>query len=188
MKVRESGIRLLLRVYPSGWRREFGAEFEELLQRSPLLVPVIANVIVSALGEHVADLLRRVAKGGEMRDQRFGAHHDRLTRIVSGGTVLLLVAVPLLAMRAGAVALVLALVSAAVIALAYAFSPRSFEISDGAFRVKRLIGDVTFPLTSLRFVRDATPADFWGCVRLWGSGGLFGYYGLFWSKALELVA
>jgi hypothetical protein len=71
-----------------------------------------------------------------------------------------------------------------VIALAYAYSPRSFEISDGTFRVKRLIGDVVFPLTSLRFVRDANPGDFRGCVRLWGSGGLFGYYGLFWSKAL----
>jgi len=98
--------------------------------------------------------------------------------------VVVLVVLPLIVMRSGAVAVVLALVSVAVIALAYAYSPRSFEISDGTFRVKRLVGDVVFPLTSLRFVRDANPADFRGIVRLWGSGGLFGYYGLFWSKAL----
>ena len=184
MKLRGSTIWLLLRVYPVAWRREFGAELEELLHHSRLSLPVIVNVIVGALGERVMHLLRRMTIGGEMADQTFGAHHDRLTRIVSGGVVLLLVAVPLMAMRAGMVAVFIAMAFMAVLALAFAYSPRGFEISEGEFHVKRLIGDVTFPLTSLRFVRDATPADFRGCVRLWGSGGLFGYYGLFWSKAL----
>ena len=87
-------------------------------------------------------------------------------------------------MRSGAAVVFAILASVAVMALAFAFSPRDFEISSGTFRVKRLIGDVVFPLTSLRFVRDTTPADFKGCVRLWASGGLFGYYGWFWSKAL----
>lgn len=119
-----------------------------------------------------------------MADQTFGVHHDRTTRIISVCVVALLVAGSLLAMRSGAVAVIVVLVSVAVIALTYAYSPRGFEISDGAFRVKRLIGDVVFPLATLRFVRDATPADFRGCVRLWGSGGLFGYYGLYWTKAL----
>jgi len=184
MKLRESLVWLLLQVYPAEWRREFGAEFEELLHQSRLSVPVIVNVITSAVGERVMTLLRRFARGGEMADQTFGAHYDRLTQIVSGGVVVLLVAVSLMIMRAGVVAVFVALALVAVIALAFAFSPRAFEISGGAFRVKRLIGNVVFPLTSLRFVRDATTADFRGCVRLWGSGGLFGYYGLFWSKTL----
>jgi len=184
MKLRELAICLLLQIYPAAWRREFGSEFEELLQRSRLNVPVIVNVITGALGERVLDMIRRIAKGDEMADQTFGAHHDRMTQIISRSVVVVLVVLPLIAMRSGAVAVGLALVSVAVIALAHAYSPRSFEISDGTFRVKRLIGDVVFPLTSLRFVRDANPADFRGSVRLWGSGGLFGYYGLFWSKAL----
>jgi hypothetical protein len=184
MKLRELAICLLLQIYPAAWRREFGSELEELLQRSRLNVPVIVNVITGALGERVLDTIRRIAKGGEMADRTFGAHHDRMTQIISGSVVVVLVVLPLIVMRSGAVAVVLALVSVAVIALAYAYSPRSFEISDGTFRVKRLVGDVVFPLTSLRFVRDANPADFRGIVRLWGSGGLFGYYGLFWSKAL----
>src|ERR1022692_2044779 len=33
----------------------------------------------------------------------------------------------------------------------------------------------------LREIRAGNPDDFTGCVRLWGSGGLFGYYGLFWT-------
>jgi hypothetical protein len=184
MKLRESVIGLLLRAYPAAWRREFGAELEEVLLHSQLRLPVIANVIASALGERVLNLIRRVTTGGEMADQTFGAHHDRMTQIISGSAVVLLVAIPLMAIRSGTVAIVLALFSAAAIALAYGYSPRVFEISDGAFRVKRLMGDVVFPLTSLRFVRDANPADFRGSVRLWASGGLFGYYGLFWSKAL----
>ena len=184
MKLRESVIGLLLRAYPAAWRREFGAELEEVLLHSQLRLPVIANVIASALGERVLNLIRRITIGGEMADQTFGAHHDRMTQIISGSAVVLLVAIPLMAIRSGTVAIVLALFSAAAIALAYGYSPRGFEISDGAFRVKRLMGDVVFPLTSLRFVRDANPADFRGSVRLWASGGLFGYYGLFWSKAL----
>jgi len=184
MKLRGFATRLLLRVYPAAWRREFGAELEELLHYSRLSVPVIVNVIAGALGERAMHLLRRITIGGEMADQTFGAHHDRLAQIVSVGVVVLLLAVPLMAMRAGVVAVFVALASTAVIALAFAFSPRDYEISTGAFRVKRIIGDVVFPLTSLRFVRDTSAADFRGCVRLWGSGGLFGYYGWFWSKAL----
>ncbi|MGC9157815.1 MAG: PH domain-containing protein, partial [Terracidiphilus sp.] len=184
MRRREFAIRLLLRTYPAAWRHEFGTEFEELLGHSGLSLPVIVNVIVGGFGERVVDLLRRITKGGEMADHTFGVHDDRLTQIVSACVVLLLVALPLRVMGSGEVAVIVALVSAAVIALAYAYSPRGFEVSGGAFRVKRLIGSVVFPLTSLRFVRDATPADFRGSVRLWGSGGLFGYYGLFWSRTL----
>jgi hypothetical protein len=184
MKLRESVIGLLLRAYPAAWRREFGAELEEVLLHSQLGAPAIVNVIAGAFGERVLNLIRRITIGGEMADQTFGAHHDRMTQIISGSAVVLLVAIPLMAIRSGTVAIVLALFSAAAIALAYGYSPRGFEISDGAFRVKRLMGDVVFPLTSLRFVRDANPADFRGSVRLWASGGLFGYYGLFWSKAL----
>lgn len=119
-----------------------------------------------------------------MADQIFGVHHDRMTRIISVCAVVALVAVSLNAMKSGVGVVILTFVSVAIIALAYAYSPRAFEISNGALRVKRLIGEVAFPLTNFRFVRDATPADFRGCLRLKGSGGLFGYYGWFWSKTL----
>jgi hypothetical protein len=114
----------------------------------------------------------------------FKARYDRMTKIVTTLVVAVLVTLPIIATRAGGVAVFIAFVSAAVLALSFAYSPRGYEIFGGAFRVKRLIGDVVFPLDELRYVRDATAADFRGCVRLWGSGGLFGYYGWFWSKAL----
>src|SRR5688572_10930235 len=85
VKLRKFSIWLLLRIYPAAWRREFGAEFEELLQRWPLSVPVMVNVIAGALSERVIDLFRRIAGGGEMAVRTFGARYDRLTKIVSGG-------------------------------------------------------------------------------------------------------
>jgi hypothetical protein len=185
MKLPESVIQLLLRVYPAAWRREYGAELKELLCHSQFRLPVVFNVITGAVGERAVDLLRRITGKGEMADQAFGAHHDRMTQIVSACVVVALVAAPLSVARAGLIAVFVALgASLTAIAIAFAFSPRGFEISGEEFRVRRIIGDVVFPLVSLQFAREATPADFRGCVRLWGSGGLFGYYGLFWSKAL----
>lgn len=184
MRLREFTIRLLLRTYPAAWRREFGAEFEDLLRQSPLTIPVIANVISGGFGQHIADFVRRIAGGGEMADRTFSARYDLLTKIVSVVAVVLLITMPVMALRAGSAAALAALVAVAAIGLSFAFSPRGYEISNGEFRIKRLIGDVVIPLGRLRFIRYATAADFWGCIRLWGSGGLFGYYGWFWSKAL----
>jgi len=184
MKLRGLTIRLLLRMYPAAWRREFGVEFEDLLRQWPLSVPVVVNVITGAVGERVVDLFRRITGGGAMVDQAFGARYDALTKMVSWGVVALLVAVPVIAPQAGWFTAPAALAAAVVIALSFAYSPRGYQISGGFFRVKRLIGDVVIPLDRLRSVREATAADFWGSVRLWGSGGLFGYFGWFWSKGL----
>lgn len=186
MRVREVIIWLLLRIYPYGWRREFGAEFEELLQHGPLGLPMIVNVAVGALCERAVDVFRRISGGSEMADGVLGARYDRLTKIVSVCVLTLLVAIPLMAIGDVRIAVVAALGSAAVIALSFAFSPRGYEVSGGAFRIKRLAGDVVFPLDGLSFIRDATAADFWGSVRLWGSGCVFGYCGWFWSKPLGL--
>ncbi len=65
------------------------------------------------------------------------------------------------------------------ICLAYAYSPRGYLCEGRSIVIKRLAGDVTIPLDSLRETRAAVKDDFRGCVRLWGVGGLFGYYGLF---------
>ena len=40
------------------------------------------------------------------------------------------------------------------------------------------------PLDSIREARPAIKDDFQGCVRLFGSGGFFGYYGVFMTSKL----
>jgi hypothetical protein len=66
----------------------------------------------------------------------------------------------------------------------YAYSPQSYAVRERSIVVKRLIGNVRIPLDDVREVRAAAADDFRGCIRLWGSGGCFGYYGLFRTSKL----
>jgi hypothetical protein len=74
--------------------------------------------------------------------------------------------------------------AALLVVAAYAYSPRGYSISERSIIVERLIGDVRIPLDEIREARAATPDDFRGCIRLFGSGGLFGYYGVFLTSKL----
>ena len=73
---------------------------------------------------------------------------------------------------------------AVILVGAYAWSPRGYAVSDGSIEVNRLIGSARIPLDGLREARAATKDDFRGCLRLFGNGGLFGYYGLFRTSKL----
>ena len=109
----------------------------------------------------------------------FSASYDTLAKIVSG----LVVVVALGAALASQLPVV-AFLAVLAICLAYAYSPRGYVCEGPSVRVKRLVGDVVIPLDRLREARAATKDDFCGCVRLWGNGGLFGYYGLFRTAKL----
>ncbi len=50
--------------------------------------------------------------------------------------------------------------------------------------VRRAAGVARFPLEGVREARRATRDDLRGALRIWGSGGLFGYYGLFRTSRL----
>jgi hypothetical protein len=109
----------------------------------------------------------------------FSAPYDRTTRIVSAAAcgILLLAAVATHNFFVGCISLLL-------IAVAYAYSPRGYLLDGQSVVVRRWAGDVLLPLVGVREARAATPDDFRGCIRLWGSGGLFGYYGLFRTSKL----
>jgi len=105
----------------------------------------------------------------------FTASWDSLTKVISAAVVVLLLGPAIFELRSplasgiGIVALV----------LMYAWSPRGYEIIGGTLFIRRLAGSVRIPLESIREARQATPEDLSGCVRLFGSGGVFGWYGLF---------
>jgi hypothetical protein len=75
-------------------------------------------------------------------------------------------------------------VAAVIVLLAFAWSPRGYELSGQSLIVKRLAGNRTVPLEGLREVRAVSSDDLRGSIRLWGSGGMFGYYGLFQTTKL----
>jgi hypothetical protein len=109
----------------------------------------------------------------------FPAPYDRTTKIVT-----LVVCLALLAIAVAIRNVIVAPLSLLTIVLGYAYSPRGYTIVDRSIVVKRLIGNVRVPLEDVREARLASSDDFSGCIRLWGSGGLFGYYGLFRTNKL----
>ena len=111
--------------------------------------------------------------------QYFPASYDSTTKIISTIAFLLLAGIAIATMN-----VIVAIVGATIIFLSYAYSPRGYAISDGSIVVKRLLGSVRIPLDDIREVRRATPDDFRGGIRLFGDGGLFGYYGLFQTSKL----
>jgi len=109
----------------------------------------------------------------------FSASYDTTTKVISA--VVLVVFLVIIVVTHSVVA---GCLTAAIVVGAYAWSPRGYAVSDGSIEVKRLIGRARIPLDGLREARAATKDDFRGCLRLFGNGGLFGYYGLFRTSKL----
>ena len=175
--------RALMRLYPAAWRAQFGAEFEDVLRRMPMSLAVVMNVAANGVHERLVQIFRELSGGGEM-DAQFQARYDKTTKMITVVVSLVIVSLPLLTIGSRVAFIGGAVLAVLVAGLGFAYSPRGYDIAGGALRVKRLVGDVVLPLNRLRYIRAATAEDFAGCVRLWGSGGLFGYYGTFWSRAL----
>jgi hypothetical protein len=112
-----------------------------------------------------------------MRD--FSASYDTTAKVISAAVCAMLLCVAL-ALRVIFADVIIVL----LILLAFAYSPRGYAIDSGSLIIKRLVGNIRMPLETLREVRAGAPADFTGCIRLAGNGGLFGYYGLFRTAKL----
>lgn len=72
----------------------------------------------------------------------------------------------------------------AIAVLAWALAPRGFTVEAGRVRVERRLRPVEIPLREVRLAEMLPDGALGGSVRLWGAGGVFGYYGRFWSRPL----
>ncbi len=111
--------------------------------------------------------------------QTWSAPYDRTTKLIST-----LVCLLLLGVVAATRSLPVGILIAVTVLLAFAYSPRRYVLTGENLRVKRLLYDAVIPTQDLIEARPATPSDLSGAIRLWGSGGLFGYYGLFSTSKL----
>ena len=109
----------------------------------------------------------------------FSASYDTTTKVISAVTLVVFVVIVLATHSVAAACL-----TALIVIGAYAWSPRGYAVTGGSIEVNRLIGNARIPLDGVRSVRAATADDFRGCLRLFGNGGLFGYYGLFRTSKL----
>lgn len=108
--------------------------------------------------------------------REFSVSLDGLAKVVTALVIALMAVVAATSQSA-----VAAVVSGAILLIGYAFAPRGYGVAEGAIVVRRLVGEVRIPLQEVREVRRADPDELRRAVRLWASGGMFGYYGLFRS-------
>jgi hypothetical protein len=110
---------------------------------------------------------------------KFSASLDRTTKIISACVIALPVVIFVFVQTPAILFL-----SILIGILGYAWSPLGYEVSGDAIIVKRLIGKVVLPQNGVREARACTADDLKGAMRIFGSGGLFGYYGTFRTSRL----
>jgi hypothetical protein len=124
---------------------------------------------------------------------RFLARWDRTLRIattvavvamLAGAALLLRLAATTDAPAATAVALCFAGVCALTLGLAFSLAPSGYSVEAGRLRIERPLRPIEVPLASIRAARALPDGELRGAIRVAGSGGLFGYYGRFWSRRL----
>lgn len=70
----------------------------------------------------------------------------------------------------------------------YLFSPLGYSVRNGALVIHRPVKPVVIPLTEIQNVEILAPEDITApSFRVFGVGGLFGYYGLFFQNDLGVV-
>jgi hypothetical protein len=109
-----------------------------------------------------------------MPSNEFSAPYDATAKLATAALCVLVPVVSILSRIPLALAAMLL-----VIVLCYAWAPRGYLLRDGEIVIRRLVGEVRIPLSEVRELRAVTPDDLRGCIRLWGSGGAFGYFGNF---------
>lgn len=108
--------------------------------------------------------------------REFPVSLDGPAKVITALVVALLAGMPVISQN-----IVVAVISGAILLVTYAFAPRGYAVAEGSIMVRRLAGEVRIPLQGVRKVRRAEPGDLRRAIRLWASGGVFGYYGLFRS-------
>ena len=110
---------------------------------------------------------------------RFSCSYDSMAKTISAVVVVTLALVAVLTRNPFVAGL-----GTALVLLTFAWSPRGYTVDGQTLLIHRLIGSVRIPLQETRELRAGAADDFQGAVRLFGNGGLFGYYGLFQTARL----
>jgi hypothetical protein len=110
---------------------------------------------------------------------QFRASYDTTTKLISAAVFIMF-----LGIAVDTSSLIAEGIFALIFLAAYAWSPTSYAVDNGDVVIRRLIGNVRIPVSGTREVRLATREDLSGSMRVFGSGGLFGYYGLFRNSKL----
>jgi hypothetical protein len=70
------------------------------------------------------------------------------------------------------------------ISLSFLYAPRKYYVTLDNVIIHRPLSDKTIPIDSIIQIRPISKTELKGTIRTFGVGGLFGYYGKFYSKGL----
>jgi hypothetical protein len=72
----------------------------------------------------------------------------------------------------------------AILVLTMLFAPRGYVVGARTLTIERRLLPIRIPLSEIRKVEELDRERLRGSIRVFGSGGLFGIYGRFWSRKL----
>ncbi len=115
----------------------------------------------------------------------FRARYDGLTIGITAFSLLILGGVSLLVLTfvPQRFSLPAALFLLTVVLITYGFSPRGFSLGPDGLHIHRPFGPHLLAFNRVRSARRAQPGELCG-LRTFGSGGMFGFFGWFWSRKM----
>lgn len=126
----------------------------------------------------------------------FKAPYDRFVKAITIAVVLLLTLLSIYGLYLlftvdwNGVALLallsIALLPLLILVIPFLFSPRAYVLTATGVLIKRPLNSIFISYSSIASVRMVMEKPIWG-IRLWGSGGLYGFIGLFHYKNLGRV-
>lgn len=116
----------------------------------------------------------------------FEASWDGLVKGITGGTIVLVISIAMvLSMKLDRPFLAsgFIVILVCILVLPFLWAPRGYAVESNDVVIKRLIGE-------MRIAAADQPRRWnwtWRGIRLWGSGGLYGYFGYFAFKGIGRV-
>lgn len=71
-----------------------------------------------------------------------------------------------------------------VVAISWGFHPVKYQVLPGRLEIQRPFGTIKISFQDIESIQRVTMNDLGLAIRLFGSGGLFGYFGIFTSRKL----
>lgn len=71
--------------------------------------------------------------------------------------------------------------------IAFLYAPQKYIVQNGALFIVRPINKIEIPLSDIKEARLISRAELGTLFRIWGSGGFFGYFGVFRSTRIGKI-
>jgi len=119
----------------------------------------------------------------------FAASMDRTTRISTFIVTLIFAAVPVLGIVLGTtsgnwVAAAVGCLLAVIYGVVYAYRPTGYGVTSAGLVIHRQAGDLHIAASNIRKVETLERKQLRFAIRTFGVGGLFGYFGSFYTSSL----